>query len=164
LAFTKEESTAEKEVYVMTKHLRGVMLASAVALMWCLGTPTASADDWNRKTVLTIDQALVVPGATLLPGTYTFILGNPETSRDVVLILREDGTPVTSAHTKRISRNNENRDLALFVALNESGGMPVMRGWFYPGDRDGYQFVYPTDQARSITRLESVEIPVAPRG
>jgi hypothetical protein len=52
----------------MTKHLRGVMLASAVALIWCLGTPTASADDWNRKTVLTIDQALVVPGATLVPG------------------------------------------------------------------------------------------------
>ena len=42
--------------------------------------------------------------------------------------------------------------------------MPMMRGWFYPGDRDGYAFVYPMDQARTIARLESVEIPVAPRG
>ena len=104
-----------------------------------------------------------VPGATLAPGTYTFILGKPESSGDVVLIVREDGTPVTSAHTTRVSRNNDNRDLALFVGLNENGAMPVMRGWFYPGDRDGYRFVYPMEQARTIARLESVEIPVAPR-
>jgi hypothetical protein len=148
----------------MTKHLRGAMLASAAALVWCLGTSTATADDYNRRTILTIDHSMVIPSATLAPGTYTFILGNPESSRDVVYILREDGTPVTSAHVTRVSRNNESRDLALFVALNENGAMPMMRGWFYPGDRDGYQFVYPTDQALTIARLESVEIPVAPRG
>jgi hypothetical protein len=148
----------------MTKHLRGAMLASAAALVWCLGASTANADDYNRRTILTIDQTMVVPGATLAPGTYTFILGNPESSRDVVNILREDGTPVTSTHVTRVSRNNDNRDLALFVALNENGQMPMMKGWFYPGDRDGYAFVYPTDQARTIARLESVEIPVAPRG
>jgi hypothetical protein len=160
----KEESTAEKEDYVMTKHLRGAMLASAAALVWCLSASTATADDYNRRTILTIDQPLIVPGATLTPGTYTFILGNPETSRDVVNILREDGTPVISAHVTRVSRNNDNRDLALFVALNENGAMPMMKGWFYPGDRDGYQFVYPMEQARTMARLESVEIPVAHRG
>jgi len=148
----------------MTKHLRGAMIASAVALVLGLGATTANADDYNRRTILTIDQPMAVPGATLTPGTYTFILGNPESSRDVVLILREDGTPVTSVHTKRVSRNDENRDLALFVALNENGAMPMMKGWFYPGDRDGYAFVYPSDQARAMARLESVEIPVAPRG
>jgi len=148
----------------MRKHLRGAMLVSAAALVWCLGASTANADDYNRRTILTIDQSMVVPGATLAPGTYTFILGNPESSRDVVNILREDGTPVASAHVTRVSRNNDNRDLALFVALNENGDMPMMKGWFYPGDRDGYAFVYPMEQARTIARLESVEIPVAPRG
>ena len=59
----------------------------------------------------------------------------PETSRDVVNILREDGTPVTSAHVTRVSRNNDNSDLALFVALNQKGEMPMMKGRFYPGDR-----------------------------
>jgi len=148
----------------MTKHLRGAMLASAAALIWCLSASTATADDYNRRTILTIDQPLVIPGGTLTPGTYTFILSNPESSRDVVNILREDGTPVISAHVTRVSRNNDNRDLALFVALNENGAMPMMKGWFYPGDRDGYQFVYPMDQARTMARLESVEIPVAHRG
>ena len=60
----------------MTKHLRGAMLASAAALVWCIGAATATADDYNRRTILTIDQPMVVPGATLAPGTYTFVLGN----------------------------------------------------------------------------------------
>ena len=148
----------------MTKFLRGPMLASAVALAWCLGTSIASADDWNRRTILTIDQPMVVPGATLTPGTYTFILGNPDTSRDVVYILREDGTPVTSAHVAHMQRNSDKRDLALWVALNENGAMPAMKGWFFPGMMDGYQFRYPKEQARTIARAETVEIPVAPRG
>ncbi len=148
----------------MTKHLRGAMLASAAALAWCLGTSSASADDWNRKTILTIDQPMVVPGATLTPGTYTFTLGNPETSRDVVYVLREDGTFVTSAHVVHMQRSNDKRNLALWVALNENRSMPAMKGWFFPGMMDGYQFVYPKEQARTIARAETVEIAVAPRG
>jgi hypothetical protein len=148
----------------MMKNLRGAMLASAVALAWCLGASTAIADDYNRETVLTINQTMMVPGAMLTPGTYTFKLANPESSRDVVYITRDDGTVVTSANVKRtMQRNGDKRDLALAVALNE-GAMPVMKGWFYPGLMDGFEFVYPKEQARTIARAETVEISVAPRG
>ena len=149
----------------MMKHLRGAMLAGAVALAWCLGTSTATADDWNRRTILTIDKPMVVPGATLTPGTYTFMLANPDSSRDVVYIAREDGTPVISARVAHVQRSNEKRDLALWVAFNESGArMPMMRGWFFPGLMDGYEFLYPKEQARVIARAETAVIPVAPRG
>jgi hypothetical protein len=117
----------------------------------------------NRRTIFTNRPGDGRPRNDTDAGHLHLHPGNPETSRDVVNILREDGTPVTSAHITRVSRNNDNRDLALFVALNEKGEMPMMKGWFYPGDRDGYQFIYPMEQARTIARLESVEIPVAPR-
>lgn len=140
------------------------MLVSAVALAWCLGTSTAKADDYNRLTILTINQTMMVPGATLTPGTYTFKLANPDSSRDVVTIMRDDGSVVTSANVKRtMERNSDKLDLALAVAVNE-GAMPVMKGWFYPGLSDGFQFVYPKEQARTIARAETVEISVAPRG
>ena len=144
--------------------MRGAMLISTVALALCIGTATANADEYNRRTILTIDQSMMVPGATLAPGTYTFTLTNPETSRDVVTIMGDDGTVVASAHVKRMTRNSDKRDLALEVALGESGAMPAMKGWFYPGDRDGYQFVYPKDQRRLIAQAETVEIPVVQRG
>jgi hypothetical protein len=148
----------------MTKYLRGAMLASAVALGWCLSTSTATADDWNRRTILTINEPMVVPGATLAPGTYTFMLANPETSRDVVYIAREDGTPVTSAHVVHRQRSTDKRDLTLWVAFSENGAAPVMRGWFFPGLTDGYEFLYPPAQERVIARAETAEVPVAPRG
>jgi hypothetical protein len=140
------------------------MLASAAAVIWCLGTSTASADDWNRKTILTIDQTLAVPGATLAPGTYTFMLANPETSRDVVYIVREDGTLVTSAHVVHRQRSSDRRNLSLWVAFGEKGAVPTMKGWFFPAMMDGYQFVYPPAQARMIARAETAEIAVTPRG
>jgi hypothetical protein len=148
----------------MTKQLRGVVLASVVALVCCFGASTARADDWNRRTILTIDQPMMVPGATLAPGTYTFILGNPETSRDHVYVLRQDGTPVASARVTHWQRGNEQSDLAIAVALNENGAMPVMKGWFFPGLMDGYEFVYPAEQSRTIARAETVVIPVSLRG
>jgi len=45
----------------MTKHLRRAAFVSALALTWCLGTTNATADEWNRETILTIDQPMVVP-------------------------------------------------------------------------------------------------------
>ena len=140
------------------------MLASAAALVWCLSASTATADEVNRRTILTIDQPMVVPGATLGPGTYTFTLANDNSSRDLVYIFREDGGLVTSARVTRMQRGNDKRNLALALALNESGAVPVMKGWFYPGLMDGYEFVYPKAQARTIVRAETVVIPVAPRG
>lgn len=148
----------------MTKHLRHTVFAGALMTMWLLGASTARADEWNRRTILTIDQTMVVPGATLTPGSYTFILANPDVSRDVVYILREDGTPVTSAHVTRMQRGNDKRDLAIAVALDETSAAPVMKGWFYPGLMDGFEFVYPHQQARQIARAETVVIPVAQHG
>jgi hypothetical protein len=39
-----------------------------------------------------------------------------------------------------------------------------MKGWFYPGAVDGFEFLYPDSQARLIARAETVEVPVAPLG
>lgn len=148
----------------MTRHFRGAIVASAIAAACCFGATTASADEWNRRTILTINEPVVVPGATLAPGTYTFILANPETSRDVVYILREDGTPVASAPVARRQRTSDKRNLAMWVAFNESGAAPVMKGWFYPGTKDGFEFLYPAAQQRTLARAELAEIDVTPRG
>jgi len=71
---------------------------------------------------------------------------------------------VASARVTHWQRGNEQRDLAIAVALNENGAMPVMKGWFFPGLMDGYEFVYPAEQSRTIARAETVVIPVSPRG
>lgn len=151
----------------MTKHFREALLAGVAALALTVGATSATADEWNRETILTIDQPVVVPGATLTPGTYTFTLGNENTSRDLVYIFSgEHGqrTFLTSARVIRMQRDNDKRDLSLVVASNAEGTAPMMKGWFYPGAIDGFQFVYPKAQRELIARAETVEIPVTLRG
>ena len=151
----------------MTKHLRATPLAAAFALVWCVGISTASADEWNRETILVINEPMVIPGATLVPGTYTFTLADDNGARNVVYIYRGDyghRTFVTSAPVIRMKRDSDRRNLALVVAMHGEAAVPVMKGWFYPGLVDGFEFVYPNAQARMMASGETVEVPVAPLG
>jgi len=147
----------------MTSHMRNTMLAIGAALM--LSTSVATADEWNHETILTINQPMVVPGATLAPGTYIFKLADENGSRTVVNIFRQsDRELMGTAQTIRMHRTENTGDLTLKVALAENGAVPTMKGWFYPGSMDGHEFIYPKAQARVIARAETVDIAVAPRG
>jgi len=147
----------------MTSHMRNTMLAIGAALM--LSTSVATADEWNHETILTISRPMVVPGATLAPGTYIFKLADENGSRTVVNIFRQsDRELMGTAQTIRMHRSENTGDLTLKVALAENGAVPTMKGWFYPGLTDGHEFIYPKAQARVIARAETVDIAVAPRG
>src|SRR4051812_4809747 len=149
----------------MTKNLKRVALAGAAACMLCLGaSKTATADPWNMKTIITLDQSMRVPGATLKPDTYVFELADPETSRDVVNIRRmSDNKLVASALVRPIVRNTDDHGLALEVAMPGTTDIPMLKGWLYPGLGGGREFMYQKADSRLIAHAEVVEIPVAPR-
>lgn len=147
----------------MRRHIRGTLLAIGAALM--LSTTTATADEWNHETILTINQPMMVPGATLAPGTYVFKLADADTGRSVVNIFREsDRELMATAQTTRMHRVEHTGDITLKVALAEDGAVPAMKGWFYPGSSDGHEFLYPKEQRRAMARAETVDIRVTPLG
>ena len=150
----------------MKMHLRSATFAAAAALAWSLCGPPVHADEWNLKTIITLDEAMKVPGATLQPGTYIFQLADPNTSRDVVNITRmSDNKLVASAWVRPMVRNNDSQGLALEVAMPGSSSVPMLKGWMYPGAGGGREFIYTKgDDARLIAHAETVEIPVADRG
>jgi hypothetical protein len=150
----------------MRKHLRRALLAATAALTLCIGTSTARADEWNHKTILTLDEAMQVPGATLQPGTYILKLADENGSRSLVNIIRaSDNTLITTAKTVRMVRNSDDHGLALEVAMPAGKApVPMLKGWMYPGFGGGHEFMYSKAQARQIANAETVEIPVAPRG
>jgi len=144
----------------MMRYLKGTIVALGAGLV--LSASSATADEWNHKTILTINEPMVVPGATLEPGTYEFTLADENGSRNFVNIFREsDHQLVTTAKVIRMHRTTPS-DLKLTVAMPE-GSVPVMKGWIYPGT-EGHEFIYPKDQARAMANAETVDIPVSPRG
>jgi hypothetical protein len=46
----------------------------------------ASADEWNEKTILTFTEPVMIPDATLQPGTYVFKLADTLAQRNLVQV------------------------------------------------------------------------------
>ncbi len=62
----------------MKNHLR-MTAALALSFMGSALVPTLKADDWDRKTRITIDQSIDVQGTVLPPGSYVMkLLGSPD--------------------------------------------------------------------------------------
>jgi hypothetical protein len=141
----------------------GVMaLAVAAAL---LIAHVASADQWSEKTILTFTEPVMIPGATLQPGSYVFKLVDSSTDRNLVEISNErTGQVITTTQAVPAARENISGDVVLKFSPTEPGTAPAIRAWFYPGSIYGHQFVYPDNQAREIaartkTLVLSTDVP-----
>ncbi|MEZ5284705.1 MAG: hypothetical protein R2712_07840 [Vicinamibacterales bacterium] len=93
---------------------------------------------------------MMVPGATLPPGTYVMEFVEGMTANDVIQIRHEGGDVVTTAMVVPIKRANPKGEIVLQFTPTEAGSPPAIRGWFYPASIYGHQFIYPADQARQI--------------
>lgn len=137
----------------MTLYLRKTLCLIAIAAAALVSSSAASAQQWNDRTVLTFSEPMIVPGATLQPGTYVFQLVNSDSNRHVVKITKEDsGEVVTLTQAVPTKRAEAKGDIVLRVSPTDPGTPPAVTAWFYPGSRYGHQFVYPDEQAREIAQ------------
>jgi hypothetical protein len=114
----------------------------------------AAASEYNQRTELTFSEPVMVPGATLQPGRYTFELADSRATRQVVEIRHADGAIVNTVMAVPIRRENVRGDSVLkFNPTTTSDGAPVaLKAWFYPGRTTGHEFVYSDAEARDIAR------------
>lgn len=129
---------------------RSSILALAFAVSAAAG---AAANQWNDRTVLKFSDPVIVPGATLEPGSYVFKLTNSDSNRHLVQILEEDtGEVVTLTQAIPTRRADAKGDVVLKLNPTDEGTPPAIEAWFYPGSLYGHRFVYPDDQARQIAQ------------
>jgi len=63
------------------KIVNTVLVVALLALLGSVSAPGARADEWNKKTVMTFNQPVEIPGQILPAGTYTFKLLNSPSDR-----------------------------------------------------------------------------------
>ena len=122
------------------------MLTGMTCLMLLGGTffaPKGRADESDRKTIVTVNQAIQVPGKVLPAGTYVFKLLDSN-DRTLVAIYNADEmhliTTVLGIPTSRV----ETPDKTILQLEERPSGQPeALKAWFYPGDNFGVEFVYP---------------------
>jgi len=122
--------------------------------------PVLKADEYNRKTVISISQPLEVPGVVLPPGTYVMKLFNSSSDRHIVQIMNErQNQQLALTFAVAAERIRPTGKTVLTMYEGSQGAPPALRTWFYPGDTVGQEFLYPHKQAVSISERTKHAVP-----
>jgi hypothetical protein len=137
-----------------------VALAGCAGILGLAIAPTSQADVWNKRTILTVNQEIQVPGKVLPPGKYVMRLQDSPANRHIVQVFneREDQllATVLAVPNYRLQPTGDTK----FTFWESSPGEPKpLRSWFYPGDNFGQEFVYPKDRATEIARYSKESVP-----
>jgi len=147
------------------KLLKTAPLVLGVALLSATFTPSAKADEYDKKTVITFSGPVEIPGVHLqgwgvLPaGTYVFKLLKSDSDRHIVQIFNRDETQVY-ATILAIPNYRLRPTSKTVITFNEgiAGRPEALRAWFYPGDNFGQEFVYPKRKAMELAQVAKVPV------
>ncbi len=136
-----------------------------MALTSAVLAPTASADEWNRKTVFTFSGPVEIPGvhltgwAVLPAGTYVFKILDSQSDRHIVQIFDKDESKVIATILAIPNYRLKATDKTVMTFRERPAGEPeALRAWFYPGRNWGEEFVYP--KAKAIELAKETHTPV----
>jgi hypothetical protein len=142
------------------KIVKALFCLLAITVLGSTMLPSARADEWNKKTIVTFSQAVEVPGKILPAGTYTFKLLDSPSDRHIVQIFNADGSQIIATilaiNDYRLRPTGET-----VMKFNERPGdsPDALRAWFYPGDNFGQEFVYPKARAIQLAQTAQFAVP-----
>ena len=129
----------------------GVVYAAATLAVLAPGTVSAQPSD--KRTFFTFSGNVEMPGVALPAGRYEFRIANPDSSRNVIQVRSGDGKKTFGLFQTHSAQRVTAADEAEVRFLEAGAGAPpAIKTWWYPGERTGYEFVYPKTQARRIAQ------------
>jgi len=141
-------------------RLKTFVLASCVGLFGASLAPTLHADEWNKRTILTINEPIQVPGKTLEPGQYVMKLLDSPSDRHVVQIFdRNEQHLITTVLAIPNYRLQPTGKTQFTFWETPAGQAKALRSWFYPGDNFGQEFSYPKNEALQIASATNQNVP-----
>src|SRR5579862_8086255 len=147
------------------KFLKSAPTVLGLALLGLAFSPSASADEMNKKTVITFSAPMEIPGVHLqgygvLPaGTYVFKILDSQSDRHIVQIFSQDELTVYATILAIPNYRLKATDKTVMTFRERPAGEPeALRAWFYPGRNWGEEFVYP--KAKAIELAKATHQPV----
>ncbi|MGA2713812.1 MAG: hypothetical protein ABSG41_11965 [Bryobacteraceae bacterium] len=149
---------------------RNTSILFGVALVAAAVTPLANADQWDKRTTITINEPVEVPSCcnanhvvVLQPGTYVIALAiASQSDRHSVRIFEQDGKTVITTILAVPNYRLKPTGKSVFQFWETPAGQPQqMRAWFYPGDNFGQEFAYHKTKSIEIARVAKADVPAA---
>jgi hypothetical protein len=118
------------------------------------------ADEWNKKTILTVNEPIQVPNKVLPPGKYVMKLMDSPSNRHIVQIFNGDESHLETTVLAIPNYRLEPTGKTQFQFWETPPGQPkALRAWFYPGDNFGQEFAYPKMEATQIASYAKTDVP-----
>lgn len=140
--------------------MRGVKLLCAVtAFSAIVASGVAGAQTASKRTFLTFSGPVSLPGISLAAGTYTFEIANPDSGSRVIRVSDKDSRNVRGMFFAMPTQMAEPaNDPVVRFAERPEGSPQAIKAWFYPGERTGFEFVYPRSQAVKIAKANHEKV------
>lgn len=139
---------------------RIALTIASVGLVGAALAPNMFADEWNKKTILTVNEPMQVPNKVLPPGKYVMKLLDSPSNRHIVQIFNADETQLQTTVLAIPNYRLEPTGKTQFQFWETPPGQPkAMRAWFYPGDNFGQEFAYPKSEATNIATYAKTPVP-----
>jgi hypothetical protein len=138
------------------KLFKGLASLLCLAALCAFIVPAASADEWNKETVITFSGPVEVPGVgehNLPAGTYVFKIFNSQSDRHIVQIFSKDKTHLYTTILAIPNYRLKATDKTVITFRERPAGEPeALRAWFYPGRQWGDEFVYAKPRAIELAK------------
>ena len=131
--------------------MRVLKMLCAVAVLTASVALPARADESDKLTYLTFSKQVQLPGKTLPAGRYRFQLADTVDSRRVIKVQTDDGKKqLLMLLTVQNQLRDVPKDPVVMFKETAQGQPDAVKSFNYPGERIGYEFVYPKAQALII--------------
>jgi hypothetical protein len=138
------------------KSIKTLATVFCLVALCFLAVPKATADDWNRETIITFSGPVEVPGVgaqTLPAGTYVFKIFDSQSDRHIVQIFNQDKTKVLTTILAIPNYRLKATDKTVITFSERPAGQPeALKAWFYPGREWGEEFVYTKSRALELAK------------
>jgi hypothetical protein len=131
-----------------------------VAMVGVTLAPTAAADESDKKTIVTFSAPVEIPGKALPAGTYVFKVLDTSATRNIVQVFDKDEKQLYATIMAVPDYRLKPPDKPLIKFEERVSNAPeAIKAWFYPGDSNGWAFVYPHDRAVALAKRTKQGVP-----
>jgi hypothetical protein len=125
----------------------------AVTLLALTAAPAVAQTPLDKRIFFTFTAPVTIPGVTLPPGSYMFHMVNPTSNRGVVTVRSKDGRQVYSTFLTIPAEAKQRPDDPEIRFMERRTNVPyAVKAWWYPGERTGFEPVYPRKQAELLAQ------------
>ena len=133
-------SYSEAEVEIMKRFYVVLSISLGLAGLSSL----AKADEWDKRTVITFNHPVEIPGTVLAAGTYVMRLADSQSDRNGSGVLEQRRNAQLDAMVMAIPVYRMNPPDQTVITFEEraANAPQAIKEWFYPGDNTVEEIIY----------------------